>query len=313
MIDIPELRAKVEEHWQTSFGKLREDDFSGWEDYQWGCLYQIRPPRAAGLAKQWSGEEIEGKTLLIHSEQGFGDNIQMLRWLQAAKLQSKATIRLELPTELRRLAACSDGWDTIVEYPKGTQEPFDYIVSLMSLPLAMKLTSPLDKAVIPYIDLPKAKSVKSKKLRVGLVWAGNPGFMHDKTRSLSFNDMRPLLDTPNCIFRSLQIGEASLQSSGSGLRSAVKDYQTFFDTAKILRDKIDLVICCDTAIAHLAGAMGKPFWLLNRYDGAYTWGSKGETSSWYPTARVFRQSKPKQWKTVIELVKAELGALSATV
>jgi hypothetical protein len=201
---------------------------------------------------------------------------------------------------------------------------FDMHCPLLSLPLAFGTTLETVPAQIPYLGAPEAKASAwrerlgtHKKKRIGLVWAGNPrkelpgSNRIDRLRSMAFERLAPLLGIAGCEFYSLQKGDdAVAQLRESPLRHHVIDWtddlHDFSDTAALV-DNLDLVIAVDTSVAHLAGALGKPFWLLNRDGTCWRWLFGRDDSPWYPTARQFRQDDSRDWDGVIARVAAALA------
>jgi hypothetical protein len=203
---------------------------------------------------------------------------------------------------------------------------FDYHCPLMSLPLALKITLTTIPAE-PYLsaaaekmkqwrDRLAAQGQSAAKPKVGLVWAGNPRLAMpeanraDRQRSIAFDQLAPLFESTDCEFYSLQKGhEAIRQLRRSALRGRVVDWtndlKDFADTAAFIAN-LDLVITVDTSVAHVVGALGKPFWLLNRFNTCWRWLLDRNDSPWYPTARIFRQPRPGDWSAVIETVGSEL-------
>jgi hypothetical protein len=200
---------------------------------------------------------------------------------------------------------------------------FDLHCPLLSLPLALATRLDTIPATRPYLCAPESKARawrerlgKPEKPRVGLAWAGNPGKelpnanRIDALRSIAFAQFAPLLEITECEFYSLQIGEDAVrQLRESDLHRHVIDWtddlHDFSDTAALI-ENLDLVIAVDTAVAHLAGALNKPFWLLNRYDTCWRWLLDREDSPWYPTARLFRQDDMRTWDNVFARVRAAL-------
>jgi hypothetical protein len=269
----------------------------------------------------WRGDvDIKERTILIYSEQGLGDTIQFCRF---AKLVSRhgAKIILEVHPELGSLLSSLDPCISVIT--RGDKIPeFDYHTPLMSLPLAFKTTLDDIPNQIPYLSAPEGKTSawrdrlgKHEKPRIGLVWAGNPRKdLHndrlDRQRSIEFDRLAPLFDATDGEFYSLQKGDdAVAQLHHSALRQRVIDWiddlHDFSDTAALV-ENLDLVIAVDTSVAHLAGALGRPFWLINRYNTCWRWLLDREDSPWYPTARIFRQPRWGDWASVIDRIASEL-------
>jgi tetratricopeptide (TPR) repeat protein len=301
----------------------------GWRLYEW------RKKKANPIAARdypqplWLGEsDIVGKTILLTEEQGLGDTIQFCRYAPLLA-QHGARVILEVPPQLTRLAASLSGVAQVVE--TGRPLPaFDLHCPLLSLPLAFGTELATIPSAIPYLkaDPDQSKAWKHRlgaktKLRVGLVWSGgirpNQPVSVNQRRNIELAKFAALKN-PNVAFYSLQKGqpgEAELaELKGSRWNAPdILDFTgalgDFSDTAAFM-DNLDLVITVDTAAAHLAGALGKPVWILNRFDTDWRWLLERTDSPWYPTARLFRQAKPGDWDGAIRRVKAELDQLAAS-
>jgi hypothetical protein len=295
----------------------------GWQGYEWRWKNAQR--LSIGAARNfeqplWLGDEsvINGKRLLLWSEGGLGDTIQFCRYAtRVARLG--ANVVLEVPIELHALLRSLEGPALVLA--RGTPLPeFDCHCPLMSLPLAFKTTLNTIPAERAYLCAPSEKVAQwgarmgaASKPRIGLVWAGNPQVGHrngnriDRQRSIDFDYLTPLLASTDCQFYSLQKGNSALaQLRCSPWRRLVVDWtddlHDFADTAALVAN-LDLVITVDTAVAHLAGALGKPFWLINRFNTCWRWLRDREDSPWYPTARLFRQDHTRAWDDVIARIQ----------
>jgi tetratricopeptide (TPR) repeat protein len=303
-------------------GKLEE----GWRGYEarWS-LPRFSGARKFGVGRKWTGKEsLHRKTILVYEEQGFGDTIQFCRYVPLL-LDRGARVILQVRKSLVRLMESLDGAPTILT--AGNDVPhFDWQISTMSLPEAFGTVLENIPSQTPYLhanyrdQLEWASRIGSKaKLRVGLVWAGSPppaasGFSGDG-KSISLSCFEPF-GALACEFVSLQKGDAEdeirlLESQGwQGPRlinfaDAISD---FADTAALIM-QLDLVISVDTGVAHLAGSLGKPVWLLNRFDTCWRWFLERHDSPWYPSMRLFRQSTAGDWAGVLSQVYAELRIL----
>jgi tetratricopeptide (TPR) repeat protein len=307
------------------------DFIGGWIDYEWRWKGEGGPliKDHRGFAQPcWLGNEsICGKTILLHSEQGLGDTLQFCRY---AKLVANlgARVILDVQRPLHQLLASVEGVAQVVV--QGDALPaFDFYCPLMSLPLAFKTTLFTVPAQIPYLksDAQKALHWKEKlgaktKLRVGLVWSG--GFRPHQPELWSINDRRniPLatlssLKDPDIEFYSLQKGQpaeselADLMAKnwdGPQLTDFTNMLHDFSDTAALI-EQLDLVISVDTSVAHLAGALGKPVWILIRFDTCWRWLLDRTDSPWYPTVRLYRQESAGDWDGVVQRVRVDLGQL----
>jgi tetratricopeptide (TPR) repeat protein len=318
----------AEAHFNRSMALLASGDLvNGWIEYEWRS--QLEGMRKHDLRNhpqpRWLGvESLVGKTLLLHGEQGLGDTLQFCRYAKLAA-ERGAEVILEVPRSLASLLVNLEGVAQVVV--TGDSLPaFDYYSSLMSLPLAFKTAVANVPAQVPYIRSCAKKSRCWQELlgatikrRVGLVWSG--GFRPDQPEVWSVNSRRniPLLKFaslrhPDIEFYSLQKGqpvESELADVVAGKWDGpdVLDFthllNDFSDTAALV-DQMDLVIAVDTSTAHLAGALGKPVWLLNRFDSCWRWLLDRTYSPWYPTLRLYRQESPGDWDGVIEKVRRDL-------
>jgi len=307
--------------WSYALNLLKNGDYAqGWKYYEYRLKNKAHLDsfivKRYQYSQKWNyGENITGKTVVLHSEQGFGDTLQFVRY--APRIAKRgATVILDCEPELAPLLMTVEGVSQVVSI----YEPlptFDLCVSSMSLPMMLDTTLETIPAEIPYI---KANETLIKHwemtlgkrtcLRVGLVWAGNArvdqkdSFTHyiDRRRSTTLEKFVPLGNISNIEWFSLQKGEPAKQIKTAAKNLNLQDYtdqfHTFADTAAFIT-QLDLVITVDTAVAHLAGAMGKPVWLLSRYDGCWRWLLNREDSPWYPTMRIFRQKQPGDWEGVI--------------
>ncbi|CAB3675708.1 hypothetical protein LMG24076_02156 [Trinickia soli] len=314
-------------HWNESLCRLLVGDYAkGWEKYEWrwrtGTYAQGKQPQ---LEKPlWLGHQsLLGKTILLHAEGGLGDTLQFCRYAALVAARG-AKVVLEVQPELRRLLSNLDGVDQLLVQGE-PHPPFDFHCPLMSLPLALGTSSDSIPARLPYIAADSQlvahwgqQFVQAKqRLRVGLVWAGNPRLgiatsrAMDKRRSMPFSRFAPLFELPGIDFYSLQKGEAAVaQLTASPLARHVIDMTDgigdFADTAALV-EHLDLVIAVDTSTAHLVGAMGKPVWLLNRHDTCWRWFRERRDSPWYPgVMRIFRQPSAGDWDSVVAEVASAL-------
>jgi tetratricopeptide (TPR) repeat protein len=267
----------------------------------------------------WLGEaDIAGKTVLLHAEQGFGDTLQFVRYVPLLA-ERGAKVILEVQQRLKPLLSPMTGACEVI----GRGEPlpvFDRHCPLMSLPLAFGTHRDTIPANVPYIAADRARvahwaarlSGFAGKTKIGLAWAGNPDATAiDARRSMSLNHFAPLAGMTGMQFFSLQKGEPAAQAlhppEGLSLFDPTSDLAGFEDTAALIAN-LDLVVSVDTAVAHLAGAVGKPVWILSRFDGCWRWRDGREDSPWYPTARLFHQKTPGAWDEVVARVCDALRA-----
>jgi tetratricopeptide (TPR) repeat protein len=300
-----------------SVARLTLGDFAaGWRCYEarWqvGWLASQRRDFAAPL---WLGKEsLAGKTILLHAEQGLGDTIQFVRYAPLLAARG-ATVILEVQQPLVRLLA---GWPgaTVVVGRGGPLPRYDYHCPLLSLPLACSTALETIPADIPYIA-PADADVRAwrarlplRRPRIGLVWSGERSHDNDLNRSMRLATLEPLFDLSDIAFVSLQHEvrdeDAGLLQGRSDVQAIGAEFKDFADTAAVLA-LLDAVIAVDTAVAHLAGAMGKPLFLLLPFAADFRWLRERNDSPWYPTARLLRQPQFGDWDGVVKLLRQELA------
>jgi tetratricopeptide (TPR) repeat protein/SAM-dependent methyltransferase len=285
--------------------KLLEGDFAaGLPDYEKRRL--LHPPRNFAQP-QWRGEPLRGARILLHAEQGLGDSLQFLRYVPMVQAAGGEVI-LEVQASLRRLAAELPGMDAEHLFAAGDSLPeFAWQCPLMSLPLAFRTRVESIPASVPYLTFPaeawrKAEALPwpAEGLRVGIAWAGSPAHLKDRFRSIAPTLLRPLLREERIRFFSLQVGPRAgeLAELGEAVTDLAPRIEDMADTAALTM-QLDLVIAVDTAVAHLAGALGKPVWVLLPLAPDWRWMLGREDSPWYPTMRLFRQERLGDWAGVI--------------
>jgi hypothetical protein len=293
---------------------LRGDMKAGWR--QWEA--RLRVPDYVPLAKRfpqprWDGAPFEGKTLLVHFEQGFGDTLMLVRYLPSVKARGGRVLLLVEP-HFAYLMTTLDGVDEVVPFGHAIP-PFDLHASLFSLPAIFgteEATVPCD---IPYLGIPPAVPnreglaealVPSQgQVRVGLAWAGSPAHPRDAQRSIPAKDLEPLGALPGVAWHSFQLGREE-RPALPGLVSLAPLLRTFSDTAYALSG-MDLVITVDTALAHLAGALGIPTLLLLAHVPDFRWMLNREDTPWYPTVKLYRQPQAGDWPSLIRRLVADLS------
>jgi hypothetical protein len=265
----------------------------------------------------WLGDRpLAGKTILLYAEQGYGDTIQFVRYAPRV-VALGARVILEVQPELTRLLG---GLEDIEIIPHGQALPaFDLQCPLMSLPLAFRTQLSTVPADVPYILPPAEDGAAHSKIDwwerqpnrhplIGLVWAGDQSHKNDINRSLRLAALRPLLELPHLQFVSLQqeicAPDAEVLRSFPGLRAG-GPFRDFAETAAVIA-RLDAVIAVDTAVAHLAGAMGKPLFLLLPFGADFRWLRERSDSPWYPSARLFRQHAFDDWGRVVDALRQEL-------
>jgi tetratricopeptide (TPR) repeat protein len=316
--------------------RLRLGDWvRGWPGYEarWHFREVHRSPRVFSQPR-WQGDPLDGRRILLHAEQGLGDTIQFCRYATLVAARGGSVIlQVQLPVErlLRSLAIVRSGQAEVVPLEKKPPE-FELECPLLSLPAVFATTVetvPWPGAYLgadPGADpaLAKQKHVRfpyfrnlhsgERPLRVGLAWAGNPRYKADAQRSMELKTLLPLLRTPGVTWISLQKGPAAEQvppmnetaiNEAALVWDASSDDQDLAETASTIAT-LDLVITTDTCIAHLAGAMAKPVWILLPHLSDWRWMQQVETTPWYPTARLLRQPTPGDWAGVVKRVLREL-------
>ena len=305
-------------HWNEGLARLLMGDYErGWEKYEWRWKNkQINPAPRVSEKPAWRGaEDIAGKIVLVHAEQGFGDAIQFIRYVPLLAARG-ANVLIACHESLRELFGTLEGVRGVVE-PSADLPPFDYHVPLMSLPYAFKTTLSDIPARVPYLHATDgARESWRNKLgggdgvfKVGIAWMGNPEFTEAHAKSCSLEQLKDVIQTPHCSFFSLQKGDAASDIRALGLENRIADHgrnlESFSDTAALIAN-LDLVISIDTAVAHLAGALGKPVWVLLPFAADWRWLLDRTDSPWYPTARLFRQPRIGDWESVVGSVSSEL-------
>ncbi len=307
----------AEIHWSIGLIDLLRGALpEGWDGYEWRWRRREFPDRERTFdAPLWRGESsLAGKTILLHAEQGLGDTIQFVRYVpRVARLGARVV--LEVQGALAPLLAQVPGVARLV--PRGaTLPPFDCHCPLLSLPLAFKTELRSIPADVPYLSAPPSRVAGWRSRlpagagpRAGLVWAGNPQHGNDRNRSLPLAALAPLLDVPGITFVSLQ------KDLGQGDRATLRVHPEivecgsrladFADTAAVI-SLLDLVVTVDTAVAHLAGAMGRPVWILLPDVPDWRWLLDRPDSPWYPTARLFRQPRRGDWESALSAAAAAL-------
>ena len=318
----------VEAHNNLAMALLAAGDFTaGWREYEWRWRAKdSSSPRRDFPQPEWQGEAMQGGTLLIHAEQGLGDTVQFCRFLPLAA--QRARIVLEVPAPLRRLMEGLPGVAQLVT--AGEPLPvFDSHCALMSLPHRLGTGADVLGHTVPYLTPPAAETADWRQycatlrgLKVGLAWAGasrpllSSSVQVDRRRSIALSLLAPLATIPGVVLTSLQKGDAAQELYDSAPPWPIEDWtgelNDFADTAALIQ-ALDLVIAVDTAVAHLAGALGKPVWLLNRFDSCWRWQVDRQDSPWYPSLRQFRQKRPGDWAEVVGRVRQALEAEAARV
>lgn len=306
-------------------GRLDE----GWPYYEarWQQP-QLREKRPQLASPAWTGEPLDGRTLLVFSEQGFGDNIQFVRYLYVLRRRypTARLIYYGLHALTDLFGASPIGADAEIVRWGEPIPAHDWHCPIMSL--GWRCGTVLANIPDPgaYLAPDPALSARWRdrlaspdahaQLKVGLVWASSETFVYRSAKTIALKALLPLLEVPGITWVNLQFGKEAAEIDDNGLRGRFTDpmpeVTSFHDTAAIIAD-LDLVISVDTAVAHLAAAMGQPVWMLDRYDTDWRWLLDREDSPWYASLRIFRQAALGDWAPVVERVRAALaGRLAET-
>ncbi|HTP94170.1 MAG TPA: tetratricopeptide repeat-containing glycosyltransferase family protein, partial [Xanthobacteraceae bacterium] len=306
----------AEAHWNEALLRLLTGDFArGWRQYEWRWKNQsLALPQRNVPQPLWLGTESAiDKTILLHSEQGFGDTIQFCRYVPLVAARG-ARVILEVETPLLELMTSLAGATQVLA--KGDPLPaFDVHCPLLSLPLAFATRHGTIPSLTPYLSAPaqavqdwRARLGPKTRLRIGLAWSGRPTHKNDQNRSIALRALMPLLDL-DATFVSLQkdvrADDATMLQERGDLFHFGDALRNFADTAALISN-LDLVISVDTSVAHLAGALAKPVWVLLPFVPDWRWLLDRDDSPWYPTARLFRQDDARTWDTVVPRVHRAL-------
>jgi hypothetical protein len=294
----------------------------GWVEYEWRWFWEnLTSARRNFWQPIWRGEAAEDRTLLIHAEQGFGDALQFCRYAPLAAARGFRVI-LEAPAALIGLLGSLPGIDRLIrtgdELP-----PFDLHCPMLSLPLAFRTTLETIPASTAYLHADPALvemwrtrigSMSTGHLKVGLVWAGNPRSFSpalnavDRRRSLAPEKLTALVGLPGVQLFSLQ-KNGQYDGDALPLVDFMAEVSDFADTAALISN-LDLVITVDTAVVHLAAAVGKAVWMLDRFDNCWRWLTDRTDSPWYPSLKIYRQPQPGDWDPVLAKVACDLRRLA---
>ncbi|WP_165227248.1 tetratricopeptide repeat protein [Aquisphaera insulae] len=302
---------------------LQKGDFvRGWEAYEarWGCPEHIQAELPLPL---WDGRPLGGKTVLLRAEQGLGDVIQFLRFAPMIR-ERDGRVAVCCPRTLLALAATCPGVSRVYTDDKPPVDPEIVCqAAIMSLPYLLGITLETIPATVPYLHPdPSLVADWSEKLRpeiglkVGVVWQGNPDHKKDYLRSFRLSRFEPLAGIPGVRLYSLQknVGADQLEEMKGRfpIRDLGRDCASFMDTAAAIAN-LDLVIAPDTAVAHLASALGKPAWVVLPFAAEWRWLMDRQDTPWYPSMRLFRQPRWGDWDSVFRSVASELASMANPV
>lgn len=300
---------------------LMNGDFAeGWYEYEWRfrSTETTAPPLPGAV---WGGESLQGRRILVYSEQGFGDALQFCRYLPLLR-ERGATVFLRVPPALKPVLAESMPWLEISSEAKAPLPAYDCQCALLSLPHRFETRMASIPATVPYLRAPEAALKRwaeripaaPGELKVGIVWAGSKLHVNDLNRSIPLATWAPLLAVEGARFFSLQVGDEARQQLASAPGQKLTDLSplltNYAETAAAVA-QLDLVISVDTSVVHLSGALAKPTWILIPTVPDWRWLRDREDNPWYPTVRLFRQSAIFAWEPVLTRAAQELTAALA--
>ena len=299
---------------QSVISLLKGDFQRGWAEYEW--RWKTKQFRRCHFSQVlWEGQPLEGRTILLEAEQGLGDTIQFVRYAALVK-QRGATVIVGCPPPLVPLVTSCACLDRVVSAGEDLP-PFDVHASLLSLPRIFHTTLRDIPATIPYLFADPALMRRWRQelqglagFKIGIAWQGNPKHQNDRNRSIPLSCFEPLARRSGVRLLSLQKGAGVEQLQDVAERFAITELgsrlEDFRDTAAVLKN-LDLVITCDSALAHLAGALGVPVWVALPVVSDWRWLLDRNDSPWYPTMRLFRQDKRGDWQGVFQRMTVALG------
>lgn len=284
----------------------------GFAEYEWRWKARSFAPLLRDLPMpRWQGEAANGRRLFVHAEQGLGDTIQFARYVPMLAAAGWRVV-LEVQPRLRDLFEGFAGAETAIATGDAIP-PCDVHVPMLSLPYVLKTDAGTIPAEVPYLSVDPARAVAWRErlardaggaMTVGLAWAGDPRHRNDRHRSIPAALLKPLLAVPGVRFHSLQFGPgAEAIADVPGVVDLAPEVGPFTELAAAL-SALDLIVSIDTGVVHLAGALGRPVWVLLNAAPDWRWGLEGEITPWYPTMRLFRQKARGDWAGVV----AEAGA-----
>lgn len=295
-------------------GKFRE----GWPHFEWR---QTLSP-VSELVKHlpgpaWRGEPLEGKTILLYHEQSLSDSLQFIRYASMVAARG-AEVIVACPRKLERIFAGVRGVSMVVA-DGDVVPPIHTHASLLSLPHIFATMPDTIPAQVPYLNsvgvkVPMSPPRLGEELCVGLTWAGDPSYGNDIYRSCPFAALEPLMWVEGVTFYCIQVGDKVMDLWGARGEARMIDMTSSLSdlaTSAAVVDQLDIVISVDTAVAHVAGAMGKPAWLALPFGGDWRWGMGKDQTPWYPTMRLFRQRQAGNWSDPIKKMAARLQTVVA--
>ncbi len=302
-----------------TMGRLRE----GWDEWEWRWKASgFNTPLRDWKKPAWNGEPLDGRTILLHQEQGLGDAIQFARYIPMVKQRGAREIVVETLPRLASVMATAPHVSRVVKMGEKWDAEFDVHCSLLTLARIFGTTMETIPANVPYLHAPDDRKAAMEqrlgpphgRLRVGLVWSGNPAQPENRRRRATLKELSKLGRVKGVRFYSLQMGDEAKELSDAPAEFDITDLakhdRDLGDTAAAL-DQLDLLIATDTSVPHLAGAMGRPVWVMLAYMADWRWLLDRTDTPWYPTMRLFRQEKRGDWTPVIEQIAKELEKRAA--
>jgi tetratricopeptide (TPR) repeat protein len=300
----------------------------GWQeyDYRWKCAEAVTYPY---VQPKWTGQPLAGKTVLLYCEQGLGDSIHFIRFAKKLSEQGAKTLVHIQPALLALLQGC-DGIHQLIPNSFPIDQPFDFHCSLLDVAKVMQIDASNIPGEVPYIRVPEnliqywggvlKRALPPAKLRVGIVWQGNPDHQADMFRSVPLNELSPLADIDGIQLISLQQGPGTDQLRQWPNKNIIyclpdgvdKSSGAFMDTAAIA-SHLDWIVTSDTSVAHLAGSLARPTCIMLGYTPDWRWLQDRPDSPWYPTCRLFRQPAIGDWRSVVLEIKQHLESQPAMV
>jgi len=304
----------AEIHTHRALCMLMQGDFGrGWDEYEWRMQMKSQLAKHSLKSPLWDGRGFESQTLLVYHEQGFGDVVQTARYLPMVKARGGRVVVACAPP-IGKVMETVEGVDQVVTSDAAIP-PHHFKVPVMALPRIFRQDIANIPAQIPYIKAPPVMLMGPEGTkRVGIVWAGSTTHDNDHRRSMPAPQLKPLLETPGVTFYSLQFGERFAELEQAGLADKVtritdEQMSDFHQTAGYI-EQLDLLITVDTAVAHVAGALGKPVWTLLAFANDFRWLKGRSDTPWYPSMKLYRQSRPMEWGDVIKALCTDLAAFA---
>lgn len=311
----------VNAHFDLATIYLSEQDFiKGWAEYEWRfkkdeMLSHIVSNKDIFSKPLFTGkEDIKGKTLLLHSEQGFGDSIQFIRFASQIKEKFECKIAVKCRDGLKELFQSMKVLDLVANRSEATPQ-FDYQLSIMSMPYILNMSSLDDlPKQMPYLKALEYEDLKVEKqkgkINIGICWSASITGDSYEGKVFDLKYFEPLINHPKINVYSLQVGDGSLDIKKYGFEGKIIDLSpklTNFSKTAYLIENLDLVISSDTSVAHLAGSLNRPVWIALQKVPDWRWTNKGDSTKWYPSAKLFRQKSTRVWDGVFNSIYAKLS------